>query len=96
MDGYILENSRKLNTSELSHLNTALFGITFINANNKAYCKLFAKGSTTKYYACKLDPSSEIGEGCFFDITRCEVREYRQEHSSCRINMIYVPKEAKK
>ena len=86
---------RLLNSTELFHLNIYLPGVVVDNGQGGYYCKLFAKGSSTQFYAKKVDPLSEVTMNDLFDITKCEVREYKRADSSEIKIMIYIPKEAK-
>ena len=86
---------RPLNSTELSHLNIYLPGVVADNGRGGYYCKLFAKGSSTQFYAKTVDPLSEVTMNDFFDITKCEVREYKRSDSSEIKIKIYIPKEAK-
>ena len=86
---------RAFNSVELSHFNIFLPGVVADNGQGGYYCKLFAKGSSTQFYAKIVDPLSEVTMNDLFDITKCEVREYKRADSSDIKIMIYIPKEAK-
>ena len=86
---------RKLNSTELSHLNIYLPGVVADNGHGGHYCKLFAKGSNTQFYRKTVDSLSEVTTNDLFDITKCEVREYKRNDSSEIKIKIYIPKEAK-
>ena len=86
---------RLLNSTELSHLNTYLPGVVAYNGRGEYYCKLFVKGSSTQFYAKTVDSLSDVTMNDFFDITKCEVREYKRDDSPEIKIKIYIPKEAK-
>jgi len=86
---------RLLNSTELSHLNIYLPGVVADNERGGYYCKLFAKGSSTQFYSKTVDPLSEVTMNDLFDITKCEVREYKRTDSTENKIRIYIPKEAK-
>lgn len=86
---------RKLNSTELSHLNIYLPGVVADNGHGGYYCKLFAKGSSTQFYNKTVDPLSEVTTNDLFDISKCEVREYKNDCSSEIKIKLFIPKEAK-
>lgn len=86
---------RALNSTELSHLNIYLPGVVADNGRGGYYCKLFAKGSSTQFYAKAVDPLSDVTTNDLFDITKCEIREYKRTDSSEIRIKIYISKEAK-
>ena len=85
-------NRRAFNSADL---NKYLPGVVADNGHGGYYCKLFAEGSSTKFFALSVDPLSEVTTNDLFDVTKCEIRDYKRFDSSAINSVIFIPKEAK-
>lgn len=88
-----IETPRKLNASELSHLN--LNKPALVKMGKYDLCaRFYIKNSNIAYFVWEVDTESAITEGESFDVTKCYICRYKKEPDPNIIIKVLVPEEA--